>query len=377
VMFTGQLTSFPIVAGAMIFGILTAFLAQALSAHGKVAEDAALGVVFTSMFAVGVILLSQFLGQVHIDVNCVFYGLFELIPLNTFELVDVPVAFPTMLFVLLLAIGFITLFWKELQLASFDPELATAMGFPAGLIHYLLVGLVAACTVTAFEAVGSVVVLAMFIVPAATAQMLTERLRSMLWCAAGVAVVSAVGGYLLATRLWSTNIGGMIAATAGVQLLLAVLFAPRHGVVAKLVRNARLAIRMAGEEILATLYRAQEKGEAVTQLLLRDHGFSPWTVRVAQSRLSRRGQIERDDGGVYHLTETGHHEAARLVRAHRLWEAYLGENFDLPLDHLHAPASRVEHYIGPALQTELAQQLKEPAVDPHGKVIPPEETTIK
>ena len=374
VLVTGNLGNLSILAGAMIFGMLTAFLTQTLTSLGKVPEDAAMGVIFTTLFAVGVVLLSRFLGHVDLDPNCVFYGMFELVPLNTFELfgLEIPEAFPTMLTSLLMTLSFVALFWKELKIASFDPDLSSAMGYNAHLIHYMLVALVAASSVTAFQALGSVVVLAMFIVPAATAQLLTDRLGPMLVWAAIVAIVSSVLGYALASRwVFASNVAGMMAVVAGIQLFLAVLLAPRQGLVAKWLRNFRLSLRMAGEEILAHLYRKEEAAAPAVSLQLEDHGFGALTVRLALARLKRHRLIDVNPDGGWQLTDQGRQEATSIVRAHRLWEAYLTQNFQLPLDHLHAPASRMEHFIGPQLQKELAQQLDQPAVDPHGKSIPP------
>lgn len=368
---TGELEPGAIMVGAIAFGLLTALLTQTLNKFGKVTEDAALGAVFTSLFAAGVIILSlPYLRHRDVDAACVFYGLFEMVPLGDWLGLGIPEAFPTMVLSLVLTLAFIGLLGKELRIAAFDPALATAMGFNAVLLHYLLIGLVAASTVTAFQAVGSVVVLAMFIVPAATAQLLTERLRTMLVIAAAVALISAFAGYFLASRwVLASNVGGMMASVAGLQFLLAVLFAPRHGILARLVRNYQLTLRVAGEEVLAALFRAEEAGKAIPALHIAEHSFSRLTIGLAIRRLVRKGLIEHQE--TWRLTDKGHHEAASVVRAHRLWEAFLGQNFELPLDHLHAPASRMEHFIGPELQSELARELHQPAEDPHGKTIPP------
>ena len=92
---------------------------------------------------------------------------------------------------------------------------------------------------------------------------------------------------------------------------------------------------------------------------------------LALARLWFRGEATGLVGRV-RLTARGREAARSLVRSHRLWEAYLGEHFDLPLDHLHAPAERIEHYIGPSLREQLARELARPGIDPHGKQIPPE-----
>ncbi len=142
--------------------------------------------------------------------------------------------------------------------------------------------------------------------------------------------------------------------------MLAVLFAPRHGLVARWLRNARLALRIAGEDVLAALYRAAEAGSPTV-------GPRP---RLAAWWLARQGLVQRGVGGL-ELTDQGRQRARSLVRSHRLWEAYLGENFDLPPDHLHDPATQMEHFIGPDLQGQLAAELHNPARDPHGRPIPP------
>ena len=373
VLVTGELGGIAMIVGAMAFGVLTAFLTETLTSVGKVTEDASLGVVFTSLFALGVVIISVFMPGQHLDVDCVLFGKFETVALLTYPWfgVEVPRAVPSMLVSLALTVAFIGLLWKELKLAAFDEALATAMGFPAPLLHYLFVALVAACTVTAFESMGSILVLAMLIVPPATAHLLTDRLARMLLWAAALAVSAAVLGYLLASRwVFACNVGGMIATVAGGQFVLAVLCAPRHGIVPRFVRQWRLALRIAGEEILGSLYRGEEAGRAPAAVELKEHGLSPWLVRLAYWQLRRRSWIEHIAADLWRLTDLGRQQAESIVRSHRLWEAFLGENFDLPLDHLHAPAARMEHFIGPELQTELAAQLHEPHVDPHGKHIP-------
>ncbi|MCI0684184.1 MAG: metal ABC transporter permease [Gemmataceae bacterium] len=378
VLVSGQVGGVAMIIGAMLFGVLTVVLTEWLSTAGNVSEDASLGVVFTSLFAAGVVIIAVFLPRAHIDTDCVLYGNFTNVPLDTFTWSDsatgiwseIPRAAPPMLASLALTVGFIALFWKELKLAAFDAALASAMGFSAALLHYLFVALVAACSVTTFEAMGSILVLAMLVVPPATAHLLTDRLWAMLVWAAGLAVSSATFGYALASQwVFNTNVAGMIATVAGTQFALAVVLAPRHGILVRFLRQWRLALRIAGEEILGSLYRHEEAGRVGAAVSLHEHRLSPWIVALAFARLRRRGWIERLNGG-WRLTAAGKHEALSVVRSHRLWETFLGKEFELPIDHLHAPAARMEHFIGPQMQEELAAQLQEPHLDPHGKQIP-------
>src|SRR5262245_53011631 len=347
VLLTGKISGPFLLAGAMVFGFLTAFLAQTLSAHGRVTEDASLGVVATGLFAVGVIVLTRFLYHVDLDPQCIFFGLLDGVALRTEPWLglEIPEAFPTQLLALVLSVGFVLLFWKEMKLAAFDAGLAAAMGFRPHLLHYLLIALVAGSTVSAFEAVGSILVLAMLVVPPATALFLTDRLAHMLVWSAGLAFSSAVIAYYLASpELFASNMAGMMAIVSGGQLLLAALFAPRHGVIARWLRQVRLAVRIAKEEVLASLYRREEGAPTALEADLRAHGISSWVARLAFWRLRRWQLIEATAQGALHLTPAGRLHAEEVVRSHRLWETFLEQNLDLPPDHLHAPASRVEHY---------------------------------
>lgn len=371
VLLSGEVGGLMMLLGAMGFGVLTALAAQSLTTFGRVREDASLGVVFTSLFAVGVLLISM--EKHHLD-DCVFLGEPALITLDVYQWGEwqIPRALVTSLAMLLITVSVLALFWKELAIASFDPGLATAMGFGATRIHYFLIGLVAANCVTSFSSFGSILVLAMFVVPPATAHLLTDRLWPMLSCAAGLAIASAALGYWLASpTVLNSSAGPMMAVVQGGFLAAGVLFAPRHGIVAKLVRRLRLTLRIACEEILATLYRGEETGAPIASLALKDHGFSRSTVGLALATLRRRGFVTPGKSGPWELTDMGRRRGESIVRAHRLWESFLGRNFELPLDHLHAPATRMEHFIGPELQRELALELEQPGTDPHGKAIPP------
>jgi manganese/zinc/iron transport system permease protein len=360
--------------GAMAMGLLTTFLVESLRQWGNVPEDSAMGIVFTALFSVGVILLSNFAHDVHLDVSCVINGDMDM---ATSKMTlgygfEYPQVFPRMATALVVVVVFLFLFRKELKIVAFDPALATAMGFNAGLMHYLLMGMTAVVSVSAFEAIGSVLAVAMLIVPAATAQLLTDRLRTMLLLSAVVGCLSSFFGYMLA-RKYAVNSAGMMAVVAGLQYVAAALFAPRYGLVAKTWRSLALSTRIAGEDLLARLYRNEEAARrpAGEAFVGSSRMVTPkWIDRLARGRLLRGGEVERIGGGELALTDRGRQTAESLVRSHRLWEAYLVQNFQLPLDHLHEPAERIEHFIGPELQQQLAESIPKTGVDPHGREIP-------
>jgi ABC-type Mn2+/Zn2+ transport system permease subunit len=378
---SGKVVGWPIFLGAIAVGFLAAFLIQTLQRFGHVPEDASIGAVFTSLFALGVILLTTFGRNVDLDVGCVLYGQIELAAFDRVPIPwlgwELPLVLQTLMPALMATLAFIVVIWKELKISAFDPALATSMGFNSNLVHYLLMGMVAVVTVAALEAVGAILVVAMLIVPAATAHLLTDRLGSMVACSVIVGILAAVLGSVGAVA-FNTSGAGMMAVAAGALFTLAVFAAPRHGLLSKAYHNVALAARIAGEDIVARLFRAEERAHVSPGLTraeclhLTSGGIATW---LALPRLRQRGEVRRDSEGRFHLTATGRQLAQALVRSHRLWETYLMEHFELPLDHVHDSAERVEHFINPGLQEAMADALNRPERDPHGKPIPPSPPT--
>jgi manganese/zinc/iron transport system permease protein len=223
--------------GAACAGLLTAAFTQCISKYGKVDRGAAMGIVFTTLFAIGLILIRQSAKHVELDPGCVLYGALEysVIDLVQIGAIEVPRAVISIGSVMCINILFIVFLYKELAASSFDPSLADTLGFNSGLIHYLLMVVVAVTTVAAFEALGSIIVIAMLIVPPATALLLTQRLAHMLVLSALLGLLSAFLGHLGATVIppafgfQATVSSGMMAVAAGALFLCAWVFSPRQG----------------------------------------------------------------------------------------------------------------------------------------------------
>ncbi len=376
---SGSLSIGVMFAGALAVGLLTSVLTQVVHRHGGVHADASMGVVFTTLFALGVVLVRRYASQVHIDTECVLEGLLDYVGvagMNSVRIAgwEIPRQFVSILPVLFINIGFLLVFWKELKISSFDPALASTMGIQADVMHYLLMALVALTAVASFEAVGSILVVAMLIVPGATAHLLCDRLGWMVTVAAGVAIVNAVLGYWLA--VWAdANTAGMMATLGGGIYVAAVFFSPRHGVLSVLARRVRHSLRILCEDILAMLYRLDELPSRPS-LSASDamHAVGGGVLaRWGLASLVRAGHVARAAHGL-ELTGDGRSIAQRLVRSHRLWETYLVQQLGLPLDHVHDPAERMEHFIDERLQAQLADQLRETSTDPHGRDIPGPDT---
>jgi manganese/zinc/iron transport system permease protein len=238
-LFTGSRSPLVMVIGAGALGLLTTFIVQSLGRAG-VQEDAGIGVSFTGLFAVGVVLVSVFAGRVDLDLDCVLYGEIAYTPWTHFTLGSLnlgPRGLWIMGAIFLLNLTVIGLFYKEFKLTAFDPQMAAAVGINVALVHYLLMGLVSVTTVGAFESVGAILVVAMMIIPAATAFLLTERLALMLALSVGQGVVSAVAGYMVA-RWLDSSIAAAMTTVSGTLFVLAFFLAPRSGLIARaLVRR--------------------------------------------------------------------------------------------------------------------------------------------
>jgi manganese/zinc/iron transport system permease protein len=237
---SGSRDSVTMLMGAGLIGILTTFLIEFFHKKAKLQTDAAIGVTFTWLFAVGVVLISVYAGKVDLDQDCVLYGEIAYVPLDTIittgGLNIGPRAIYISGFVLLLIIVFIITGYKELFLTTFDPAYASAIGISTVLWHYLLMGAVSVTTVASFESVGAILVVALLIAPAATAYLLTDNFKWMLVLACCTGIMASISGYYVAVWL-DGSIAGAIAAMCGVLVGLAIVFSPTHGLLVKKLKR--------------------------------------------------------------------------------------------------------------------------------------------
>lgn len=223
---TDDLSSPFLLVGAAIMGPVTVWLTELLTKTRLVSEDSATGIVFPLLFSIAVILITKYAGTAHLDTDSVLLGELAFAPFDRMVVFGLDIGAKGLYIsggLLIINITFVSVFFKELQVVSFDPVLAAVMGFSPALVHYSLMTAASLTAVGAFEAVGSVLVTAFMIAPAAAAYLITDNLKKMLFIAVGIGAVSGVLGYHTAMLL-EVSIAGCMACWTGLFFLGAFLY---------------------------------------------------------------------------------------------------------------------------------------------------------
>ena len=233
--------------GAVGAGLFAVWLIEFIHRNTRVKPDAALGVTFTTLFSIGVILIALYADQVDLDLECVLYGEIGFVYFAESRAIlgmDVPIPVLRMALTLFGLLVLILLFFKEALVTSFDPVLATSLGIPARWMHYGLMLTLSVVIVFSFEAVGAILVIAMLILPSVTSALLSDRLVHILFLSAAFSALYALAGLHLATWLNCSPAGAMV--VAGFLIFcLAWIFSPRRGLLLTLVRRGLTASPLA------------------------------------------------------------------------------------------------------------------------------------
>ncbi|QQZ11188.1 metal ABC transporter permease [Heyndrickxia vini] len=240
---SGTRDSIVMIVGATCIGLITVFLIQMFQNSG-VQSDASIGVVFTALFAVGVVLISLFTRQVDLDLDCVLYGEIAYAPWDTLDIGGMnlgPKAVWGVESIFIVNILVISLFYKQFKLCSFDSAMAAALGIPVAFFHYLLMSLVSITTVSSFESVGAILVVGMIIVPAATAYLLTDKLNRMIIYSMIIGILCSSIGYYVAYLL-DASIAGCMIMIAGLLFFITLFLSPKHGVLLKKWKQHKIAV---------------------------------------------------------------------------------------------------------------------------------------
>ncbi len=224
---------------AAVTGIVTVVLVEIIQKTGLVKEDTAIGLVFPTLFSVGVILIAKNASDIHLDIDAVLLGELAFAPFDRLLIAgrDMgPKSLWVMGTILVVTVALMVLFFKELKVSTFDAGLSAALGFSPVVLHYGLMSVSSITIVGAFDAVGAILVVALMIAPAATAYLLTTDLKKMLILSVLLGVFSAIAGYWLA-HLLDASISGSMTTVLGIVFLMVYLFAPDKGLLSVLYRQ--------------------------------------------------------------------------------------------------------------------------------------------
>jgi manganese/zinc/iron transport system permease protein len=316
---TGRVSGPVAVAGAAAAGLAAVLGAQALARAGLMRGDAALGLTFTGMFALGVLLISAFGRNLHLDADTVLLGEIGLVWLDSRQVlgIELPLAFWTLAAVAALNAGLAALFWKELKLACFDPGLAAAQGFRPEWLERGLLAMVALTAVAAFEAVGVVLFLAFVVVPALAGSLLARRLAGVLAWACGLGLAAVALG------LWQglardVNLGAAMALATGAGLGLALAVSPRAGLAAVLARRRARARAVRLEALVAHLAGHAGPAGAAERQPAALTGHLGWSAAEAKAALrdGTEAGLITGSGGELQLTGAGRAQAEAQARSH-------------------------------------------------------------
>lgn len=224
---TNDIRSPWLIIAASIVGIATVYIIELVSRTQLVRQDAAIGLVFTALFAAAIILISKYSGNAHLDMDVVLMGEVLFAPFNRIDVFgfSIPAALWQLSIIMLVNFAFIALFYKELKLTTFDPKFAFIAGFSATFIYYALMTLVSVTAVAAFDAVGSILVINFFVAPALTAYLLVRRLSAMIWLSMLFAVWNSVIGYMIGFS-YDLSIAGVTSFTALLTFMAVFIFSP-------------------------------------------------------------------------------------------------------------------------------------------------------
>jgi manganese/zinc/iron transport system permease protein len=212
--------------GAAAVGVFATVVIEVLRKKLKVQSDASIGMTFTTLFALGVILITFWSDSVDLDQECVLYGEIAYVPFNTWSTGALnmgPIALWSSGLLLVAVLLYIFFGYKGLKMSSFNEDYAAVLGIGVAAWNLSLMAMVSFATVVSFESVGAILVVALLVVPAATAYLLVDKLFHLLIGSGCIALLAALGGYGC-SRWLDTSIAGTIATLLGVQFLLVLLY---------------------------------------------------------------------------------------------------------------------------------------------------------
>jgi manganese/zinc/iron transport system permease protein len=351
--------------GALATAWIGTLILLSVTRTTRIRQDAALGVVLSVFFGVGIVLLT-FLQ--HGSAGASQAGLDKFLFGQAASLVPRDVILMAVLGGLVLTT--VAVFFRPFQLIVFDPVYAGSQGVPVRRYEVLLTTLIVVAVVVGLQTVGVVLMAAMVVTPAAAARQWTDRLLTMVVLAAVIGALAGATGTWVSSLARRVPTGPLIVLSATGLLGVSLLLAPRRGLLWAAVRRVRNRRRVRVENLLKDLWRLGERdGRYAAPRAVTDVLAVRAASRAAVDHAGSAGLVQVS-GPLVQLTDAGLERAARVVRNHRIWELYLTRRLDIAADHVHRDAEDMEHALDDAVLEAIDQALGRPTVDPHGRPIP-------
>ncbi len=346
--------------GAVIAGMLTSLMITWVQQHLPTKNDAAIGIIFSSMFAIGVLgisYLSQHEGA-HLDLKDFLFG--SILAVSPSDLWMT--AFTTVVVAI-----FISIYYRPLFISTFQPTIAKAMGVNTNFIHYLLMMMLSFAVVASLNTVGVILVVALLITPTSIALLWVNRLPQVLLLSSVIGLISACTGMFLAIQ-YDMVPGPVMTLVVTAIYFVSAFIAPEHGLISKRLQQFNFQNKIWMEDILKAVVKIPNN--QVQKKSLRAKLEIP-SIRYTYliNGMQNRHLIKVQDQQIS-LTDEGKDRATQLVRAHRLWETYLVSEHGLTEGQIHPDAERMEHILTAQNLDEVDAKLDYPDIDPHGKLIP-------
>jgi manganese/zinc/iron transport system permease protein len=341
--------------GAALSGLLGMGIVLTIGRYTRIKEDAALGIVLSVFFGMGVALLGlvqKMSKGSAAGLESFIYGKTASMLTSDAILIGVVAA---------VSIAVVVALFKEFCLLCFDQDFAAAQGYPVGKLDVLLMTLVVLVTVIGLQAVGLILVIALLIIPPAAARFWTEKLMPMTVIAALFGGLGGAFGAALSAVVPKLPAGAVIVLTNSFLFLLSMVFGSARGVLVRYRQHRSLSRKVGHQHLMRALFERtedQDRESVGLEELLSCRSWSSARLKSLLGAANRKGFIRTSDQDVW-LSPSGEEQASRIVRNHRLWELYLINYADIAPSHVDRDADRVEHVLDPNTVARLEELLKE------------------
>lgn len=365
-MLTGVKDISVLMLGAIVSGWIALWFIDFITSHTRIKSDTAMGLALSVFFGFGILLMTIIQKSGNASQSGLDKFLFGKAAAMTPSDVQLLAIVSCLLFVVII------IFLRAFFIYSFDAQFARAIGMPTRFIESLLAFITIIAIAVGIQAVGVVLMAALLIAPATAARYLSDKMWLMLIWAALIGSMAGIGGAYISYLAPAMPTGPWVVVVLSVITLISILFAPQKGMAARWWRQYHNRKQMLEENVLKIFYQLGEnKGDFDNPRSLNDlqERRDLPNLQKGLRQLAAKKYIEQTPKG-WILTETGHKNAQRLVRIHRLWEVYLSRYHNLAPDHVHDQAEALEHIVSTDLEKQLEILLDYPSADPHNNPIP-------